>query len=141
MSFREKKAWVTMFALAFVFFPYYFFMVRIYHQPSPDIAYLMQLAAIALAVFVVLEVVLILVARKLSPEDGAVPMDERDSLFAYRASRIAYVTLIFLVVAVTFPMIHMHGRNWGFGMLYLAAILFAEILRASLLIVQYRRGY
>jgi len=38
-------------------------------------------------------------------------------------------------------MIHIHGGNWGFGMLYLAAIILAEILRAGLLIKQYRRGY
>lgn len=140
MSFREKKAWVTIFALVSVFFPYYFFMVQIYHQPDPNFRYLMNLAAMALAVFVVLECILTLVVRKLSPEDASLPMDERDQLFAYRASRIAYITLILLVIAVTFPMIHIHGGNWGFGMLYLAAILLAEVLRASLLIVQYRRG-
>ena len=106
MSFREKKAWVTMLALVIVFFPYYFFMVQIYHQSDPNFRYVMNLAAMALAVFIVLEWVLILVVRKLSPKDA------RDQLFAYSASQIAYVTLILLVVAVTFPMIHIHGGNW-----------------------------
>ena len=141
MSFREKRAWVTIFALLVVFLPYYVFMVNIYHQPDPDIGLLARLAGIAIAAFIVLECVLLLVARKLSPEDAGIPVDERDQLFAYRASRIAYLTLIGLVVVVTFPMIHVHAGNWGFGMLYLLAIIVAEILRASLLIKQYRRGY
>lgn len=141
MSFREKRAWVTIFALLIVFLPYYVFMVSVYHQPDTNFGYLMDLAGIAIAAFIVLQCVLLLVARKLSPEDAGIPIDERDQLFAYRASRIAYVTLIVLVVAVTLPMIHIHGGNWGFGMLYLGAIIVAEILRASLLIKQYRRGY
>ncbi|MBL4574115.1 MAG: hypothetical protein JKY86_13745 [Gammaproteobacteria bacterium] len=141
MSFREKRAWATIFALLAVFLPYYIYMFSVYHQPNPNFRYLMHLAAIAITAFIVLECVLLLVARKLSPEDAGIPVDERDQLFAYKASRIAYITLIGLVVVVTFPMIHIHGGNWGFGMLYLGAIIVAEILRASMLIKQYRRGY
>ena len=141
MSFREKRAWVTIFALLVVFLPYYVFMINVYHRPNPDIGYLMTLVATAIAVFIVLECLLLVVARKLSPEDAGIPLDERDQLFAYKASRIAYISLIGLVVAVTFPMIHIHAGNWGFGMLYLGSIILAEILRASLLIKQYRRGY
>lgn len=141
MSFREKRAWVTILALLVVFLPYYVFMISVYHRPDPDFRYLIYLVGAAIAAFIVLECVLLLVARKLSPEDAGTPIDERDQLFAYKASRIAYVTLICLVVAVTLPMIHIHGGNWGFGMLYLGAIIVAEILRASLLIKQYRRGY
>lgn len=141
MSFREKKAWVTIIALLVVFLPYSIHMVSAYHQPDPNIGYLMNMAGIAIVAFVVLECVLLLVARRLSPEDAGIPKDERDQLFAYRASRSAYVLLIGLVIAITFPMIHVHAGNWGFGMLYLAAIILSEILRASLLIRQYRRGY
>jgi|TARA_B110000914_G_C15469268_1_gene449828 hypothetical protein len=141
MSFREKRAWVTIFALLVVFLPYYIFMVNVYHQPNPNIGYLMTLVATAIAVFIALECVPLVAARKLSPEDAGILLDERDQFFAYKASRIAYLTLIFLVVVVTFPMIHIHAGNWGFGMLYLAAIIVAEITRASLLIRQYRRGY
>lgn len=141
MSFREKRAWVTIFALLVVFLPYYIYMVNVYHQPNPNIGYLMTLVATAIAVFIALECVLLVAARKLSPEDAGISLDERDQLFAYKASRTAYLTLICLVVVVTFPMIHIHAGNWGFGMLYLAAIIVAEITRASLLIRQYRRGY
>jgi len=116
-------------------------MVNVYHSPDPDIRYLMRLVAIAIVAFIVLECALLIVARKLSPEDAGLPIDERDQLFAYRASRSAYVVLIVLVVLVTLPMTHVHAGNWGFGMLYLGAIILAEILRASLLIQQYRRGY
>ena len=141
MSFREKKAWVTALALIVVFMPFYWMMVNAYHRPEPDYGYLVHLALVALTSFLVLEVLLVLAARFLSPEDAGIPQDERDRLFAFRASRVSYVALIVLVVAVTFPMIHMEGRNWGWGMAYLGVIIIAEILRATMLIVQYRRGY
>ncbi|NQV70071.1 MAG: hypothetical protein HQ498_08605 [Pseudohongiella sp.] len=141
MSFREKKAWATIFALLVVFVPYYIFMVRAYHQSNTNFFYLVHLAALALSTFVVLEVILVLAARKLSPEDIGIAKDERDQLFAFRAARAAYVTLITLLIVVTFLMIYIEGGSWGWGMLYLAAIICSEILRASVLIVQYRRGY
>jgi len=140
MTFREKKAWVTMAALVVVFLPYYIVMVRTYHGPEPDFVYMANLALGALIAFIVLEAVLVLMARWLSPEDAGIPKDERDQLFAFRAARTAYVALIGMLIAVTFPMIHVEGGNWGYGMLYLACILLAEIFRAGLLIVQYRRG-
>ena len=141
MSFREKKAWVTIFVLLIVFIPYYYFMADVYHRPDPNYTNLGHLALVALVAFIVLEVVLVLLARILSPEDAGTPTDEREQLFAFRAARVAYVSLIVLVVAVIFPMIHTHAGNWGWGMAFLGAIIIAEIIRAAALIVQYRRGY
>jgi hypothetical protein len=89
----------------------------------------------------VLELVLLAVPRKLSPEDAGVPRDEREQLFAFRAATVAYVVLIVMIIAITFVMIHLDGGNWGWGMLYLLAIIKAEIMRAAMLIVQYRRDY
>ncbi len=141
MSFREKKAWFTMIALIIVFVPYYVFMVRVYHGPDPSLPYMANMGLHVILAFIVLEVILVLLARRLSPEDVGIPQDEREQLFAFRAARTAYVALIGMVIAVTIPMIHVEGGNWGFGMLYLACLLFAEVFRAALLIVQYRRGY
>lgn len=141
MSFREKKAWVTIAALLIVFLPYYYLMLQLYHRPEPNFYSLGHLALAALIAFIVLEIILVLVARYLSPEDAGIPKDEREQLFAFRAARLAYVSLIVLMILVTFLMIHTNGGNWGWGMLYLAAIIIAEIIRASALIVQYRRDY
>lgn len=140
MSFREKKAWVTLAALVAVFLPFCLLMMDGFHRPDPDYFYLGNLVLGALGAFVLLECVLVLMARYLSPEDASVPPDERDQLFAFYASRFAYVALIALVVIVTFFLIHAHGRNWGWGMAYLLAIVLAEMLRATALIAQYRRG-
>jgi len=141
MPFREKKAWATLFTLLIVFVPYYYFMVDLYHQPEPDFHELAHLATVALHAFIVLEVVLLLLARWLSPEDKGIPLDEREQLFAARATKIAYVTLIIASIAVVFPMIHVIGGNWGWGMSVLGAIILAEMVRAIALIVQYRRGW
>jgi len=141
MPFREKKAWVTIFALLIVFLPYYYFMKLAYHVPEPNYIQLGHLATVALVIFAVLEIVLILIARQLSPHDAGMPLDELEKLYAFRASRVAYVTLISLVLVVSFLMIHTYGGNWGWGMMYLAAIIGSEIARAIAIIVQYRRGY
>ena len=141
MPFREKKAWVTLFALLAVFIPYFYFMVGLYHRPEPNYNQLGHLAVLALVAFIVLELLMILVARWLSPEDKGFPVDERERLFAYRAAKCAYVALIALVIAVIFPMIHTLGGNWGWGMSLLAAIIGSELIRAAVLILQYRRGY
>lgn len=141
ISFREKKAWFTLGALVVVFTPFFIWMANAYHQPDPDIRYLAQMALIALSIFVVVEMAVIVIARFLSPDDVGIPKDERDQLFAYRAARIAYTALIVLVVLVTFPMIHLRGGNWGWGMAFLLAIILSEVTRAVVLIVQYRRGY
>jgi len=140
MPFREKKAWATIFALLIVFIPYYVIMVQAYHRPDPNIFSLAHLAALALTSFVVLELLLVFIARRLSPEDAGIPRDEREQLFAFQAARVAYTVLISLLVLITFAMIHTEGRNWGWGMLYLMGIIIAEIVRATMLIVQYRRG-
>ncbi len=140
MPFREKKAWATIFALLIVFIPYYVLMVQAYHRPDPNIFSLAHLAALALTSFVVLELLLVFIARRLSPEDAGIPRDEREQLFAFRAARVAYTVLIILLVLITFAMIHNEGGNWGWGMLYLMGIIVAEIVRATMLIVQYRRG-
>lgn len=141
MPFREKKAWATIFALLVVFIPYYYLMMRLYHQPDPNYNNLGQLALLALITFIALETILVVAAHRLSPEDAGIPKDEREQLFAFRSARIAYAGLIFFVIATTFPMIHWSGGNWGWGMLYLAAIILAEVLRASALIFQYRQDY
>lgn len=139
MPFREKKAWVTLFTLLIVFTPYFYFMVSLYHRPEPNYNQLGHLAVLALVAFIVLEVALILLARWLSPEDKGIPVDEREQLFAFRATKVAYLSLIVMAIAVVFPMIHTIGGNWGWGMSILAAIILAEMIRAAALIVQYRR--
>ncbi len=139
MAFREKKAWVTIVTLLTVFIPYYYFMMQLYHRPNPNYYDLGHLALIALAAFIVLEVLLVLAANHFSPEDKGLPLDEREQAFAMRATKIAYGSLIALTVMVIFPMIHTHGGNWGWGMSFLGVIILSEIIRASALIVQYRR--
>lgn len=141
MPFREKKAWVTISTLLVVFIPYFYFMVDVYHRPDPDFFYLGHLALIALAVFIVMEVALVMIARTLSPEDRGIPLDEREQFFAFRAARIAYVSLIVLTIMLIFPLIHTYGGNWGWGMSFLGAIIISEIIRGVALIVQYRRDY
>lgn len=139
MPYREKKAWITLFCLIGVSSVYSVLMVRAYHVPEPDYNYLGHLLLGAIILFAVFELALLFIAARFAPLDPKMPGDERELLIELKANRIAYFVLIALIVLATFPMIHVHGRNWGFGNLYLGALVIAEIVRFTLQIVYYRR--
>ena len=140
MSFREKKAWITLCTLIVVFSIYAYLMANAYHVPEPNYGYLLHLLLLAIVAFAVIEVVLLLVARLYSPDDAKTPKDEREQLIEFKANRLAYQILMVLIVVVTFIMIHLNGDNWGFGNLYLGTLLLSEVVRFGTQIVLYRRG-
>lgn len=139
MPYREKKAWITLVVLFAISAIYAVLMVRAYHVPEPNFNSLGHLLLGAFIVFAVLEVTLLFVAAKLSPLDPKVPGDEREWFIELRANRIAYFVLIILVILATFPTIHTHGGNWGFGNLYLGALVIAEMVRFSMQIYYFRK--
>jgi hypothetical protein len=139
MSYREKKAWITLFCLLGVFSVYAVFMVRAYHVPEPNYNNLAHLLLLAIIAFILFELALLFIAARIAPLDPKVPGDERELLIELKTNRIAYFVLIALILIVTFPMIHVHGRNWGFGNLYLGALVLAELVRFTLQIIYFRR--
>lgn len=139
MPYREKKAWITLFCLISVSFVYSVLMVQAYHVPDPDFIELGHLLLGAIILFVVFELVLLFIAARFAPLDPKMPGDERELLIELKTNRIAYFVLIALIVLATFPMIHVNGRNWGFGNLYLGALVIAEIVRFTLQIIYFRR--
>jgi hypothetical protein len=140
MSFREKKAWITLCTLLVVFSVYTIVMTRAYHVAEPNFGYLLHLLLLAIVAFGVIEVILLLVARLYSPDDANTPKDEREQLIEYKANRLAYQILLALIAVVTFFMIHLNGDTWGFGNLYLGTLMLAEVVRFGTQIVLYRKG-
>lgn len=114
-------------------------MVRAYHVIDPDYFTLGYLLLGAFVVFFVLQLVLLFLAAHFSPLDPNKPGDEREIFIELRASRIAYLVLIALVTIATFPVIHAHGGNWGWGTLYLGAMVIAEMVQFSTQIYYFRR--
>ena len=140
MSFREKKAWITLTTLIVVFGIYAYLMAKAYHVPDSNFNYLAHLLLLAIVAFGVIEIVLLLVARLYSPDDANTPKDEREQLIEFKANRLAYLILMVLIVVVTFIMIHLNGGNWGFGNLYLGTLVLSEVVRFGTQIALYRRG-
>ncbi len=144
MPYIEKKAWITLITLFVVPVVYCFFMVNAYHVADPDYHYLFQLLTIALTVFIAFQVILLFIAARLSPDDPKGPLDERELQIELKARRIAYFVLMGLVVATTFVMIHLPANgfsaSWGFGNLYLFALVGAEIVRFAAQIVYFRKA-
>lgn len=139
MPYREKKAWITLVVLFAISAIYSVLMVQTYHVPDPNYYTLGYLLLGAFVVFFILELVLLFLAARFSPLDPKMPGDEREMLIELRASRIAYLVLIALVIVATFPVIHAHGGSWGFGNLYLGAMVIAEMVRFSVQIYYFRR--
>lgn len=139
MPYREKKAWITLVCLLGVSAVYFLLMGRAYHVPEPNYNYLGHLLIFAIGSFVVFELGLLFIAARFAPDDPRTPGDEREILIELKTNRVAYFVLLALVIIVTFPMIHVEGRNWGFGNLYLGALVLAEIVRFTLQIIYFRR--
>ncbi len=143
MPYREKKAWITLITLIVVPTVYAYFMTRAYHVPDPNYNYLFHLLTLALTAFIAFQVILLFIAARLSPDDPKGPLDERELLIELKARRVAYFVLMALVVVATFVLIHLPNQgfrsSWGFGNLYLGALIGAEFVRFSMQIVYFRR--
>lgn len=140
MTFREKKAWISLVILLLVFGSYFPIMVNAYHTPGQSFGYLAHIALIALATFGALEVLALLIVYFKSPEDARTPKDELQLHIELKANRLAYFTLIILSLIATILFIHDEGHNWAWGHVVFAAIVLAEMVNFTTQIVLYRRS-
>lgn len=139
MTFREKKAWITLITLLVVFGVYFPYMAIAYHSMEYAPHELAQMALAALIVFVVIEVVLIGFVAAKSPADARTPADEREIMIELKSNRLAYVCLMLFVIASVFFMIHVEGGNWGWGHLFFLSVIVAEVINFATQIFLYRR--
>lgn len=140
MTFREKKAWITLLTLVVVFGVYFPFMANAYHSGEYGLGYLIHAALVALGAFVVMEIVLISIVAIRSPADARSPIDERELMIELKSNRVAYMCLMVMVIGSVFAMIHEDGGNWGWGNLFFLAVILAEVINYATQIFFYRRG-
>jgi hypothetical protein len=135
MPFREKSAWVTLFAILLVFALFVLHAPRLSHPTPGDFHALLA----CIGAFVVIETVAFLVLRLRYPEDARTPIDEREQLINLKATRLAarcYVVGSFLAVLT----LH-HGASANMiGYFIVLAFVIAEVVKYSARIVYYRRG-
>jgi hypothetical protein len=135
MSFREKSAWISAVLLT-LFLAVFFWPILGGHLRG---AQPMHHFFVAVATFVVLEVVLHAAIAIRSPRDARAPKDERERLIALKASRIAYYVLIVGTLS-SIVTIHLGSRDYqivGFAFL---AVVVSELVRSVSVIVFHRRG-
>lgn len=138
MSFREKSAWIALAAYGLVFGAYFFVLWQ-----SWGAAYARGLSiglmVGAVVMLVIIAASLTILAALTAPKEANAPADEREQLIDLKAERIASYTLSTCVVLLIGALL----VGWSgvlVANLLLAAMVIAELVKASAQIIAYRRG-
>jgi hypothetical protein len=138
MSFREKSAWITLVSILLVF-AFYITHVPNFLNPDPGV-WELHVIGVAIAAFIVIEVVAHIVLYLRFPKDARTPKDERERLIDLRATRLAaYVYVVGTFLAILTP--HHGASGFAVGVFVLLAFVIAEIVNYTARIVYYRRGF
>ena len=139
MSYREKIAWLSLFAIAVTFVPYFGLMASgtLPLRPMPDLARLGYFALTTI-VQVILLVIGHIALRLTSPEDARAPADERDSAITRQSISAAYYVLMtgMIVVGCVMPFL---DAGWAIVNGTIFMIVVAEVVRYGIVVVSYRR--
>lgn len=139
MPYREKIVWLSLFAIAVAFIPYFTY-VAITPAASEGLPNVRQLILYAIAAGVQMAILLggrmWLAAR--SPEDAKTPADERDRAISRNAVRVSYFVLMAgtILVGVVMPFTH---SGWQIVNAALFMIVLAEVVNYSIAAISYRR--
>ena len=141
MPFREKRAWISFITILLVSSIYFTYLVIVTHSENPPrFHYLAHLALVAVFAFVLLDVALHVGLYWLSPVDSRMPRDERELLIEFKATRIAFTTLVMLSMMVAAVIVHVNGDYWLLGNIVIMAVVISELVNYGMRILYYRRG-
>lgn len=138
MPHREKAAWLSLLAIVVAFGPY--FAIVASNPPDDTLPNLRLLGLFALAAAVQVSIMAIghLWLRIRSPEEAALPADERDQGIERRAVVFAYYVLIggVIIAAIIMPF---YAGGWEVVNAAILAIVVAELVHDGFTIAGYRR--
>lgn len=140
MAFREKMAWLSLAAMLAAFGPYFVATVRFGPLPWRMGSHEVGLLVGSVVLLTLIMIVGAIALAVTSVRDAGRPTDERDRTIARRAVAIAYAVLIPALFGALATLL----LGWGVAGVVnavLAAIVLAELVRLSIEIVGYRRGY
>ena len=126
MSFREKSAWIQFLTVLIVFGGYYLSIHLGLIPPRGSEHFRALMGCIALVI--VLQIALHIIAALTNPEDARSPRDERERAIQHRAQSIGYYVLLVGVFGL-FPLGHSN-----FGMPDLLHWAFFSVVAATLAI-------
>jgi hypothetical protein len=138
MSYREKSAWLSLFAMAVAFIPY--FVLSSQRAPLTALPDLGQIWLYGKTVAVQL---LVLGAghlwlRRSAPADARLPPDERDQGIERRSMQLAYYVLICSAILVGCVM-PFYARGWQIVNATILGIVIAELVHYGSAAWSYRR--
>lgn len=138
MAYREKVTWLSLAAIAVAFIPYFTIVAVRMQNETTSIIPQLELYTIAVAVQLLVLGAGYWFLRRQSPEDAAMPPDERDTAIANRSTTSAYYVLMAgtIVVGCIMPF-----SNRGFAIVNAAffAIILAQVVRYTIAAANYRR--
>jgi amino acid transporter len=142
MAYREKLAWIELVGMALAYGAYFIAVAMVGPLAPGREATLTYVGLFAAATLVRLLILGIgwLVLRARSGADARARPDERDRAIARRGASVAYYVLLSLMlwVGVMKPLIE---SGWAVANSALAAIIIAEIVRETIAVLSYRRGW
>ena len=141
MSFREKRAWVTLITLITVVVLFWLHIPPDRMLAPPQDWWVLHVLMLMIATFITIELVAWIVFRLRSPRDARTPKDERERLIELKSIAIAFYVFAILSLGGIFLTLHMGAHEVGIGFVVLLAFVFAEIVNYGMRIYYYRRGF
>ncbi len=136
MAWREKTAWLTLGAMLCAY-GIYFTLVATSDWSKWGMLTLFGVITSIQAIFVI---VASIAMAWMAGKDARTPADERDKSIARRGANIAYYVLMagMIVVGVVMPF---NNQGWRLTNAALLALVLAEAVRQTVIVVSYRRGW
>lgn len=141
MSFREKRAWVTLITLIFVLTLFWLHIPPNRMLAPPPNMWVLHVLLLMIATFVTIEIVARIVIRIRSPLDARTPKDEREQLIELKSRAIAWYVFVILSLGGVFVTLHAGANEIGLGFVVLFSFVLAEIVNYTMRIYYYRRGF
>ncbi len=141
MSFREKRAWVTLVTLIFVLLLFWLHIPPTRMLAPQRSLWVLHVLMLMIATFVVIKIIAHIVMAIRSPRDARTPKDERERLIELRGTSIAWYIFVILSLGGIFVTIHLGANEIGVGFVVLLSFVIAEIVNYSMRIFYYRRGF
>ncbi len=141
MSFREKRAWVTLITLVFILLLFWLHIPPTRMLAPPRSIWVFHVLGLMIATFVTIEIIASIVMRIRSPRDAKTPKDEREQLIELKSRAVAWYVLVISSLGGIFVTLHAGANEIGIGFVVLFSFVVAEIVNYAMRIFYYRRGF
>lgn len=141
MSFREKRAWVTLVTLVFVLLLFWLHIPPTRMLRPDSELWVLHVLLLMIATFVTIRIIAHIVMAVRAPRDARTPKDERERLIELKGTAVAWYVFVILSLGGIFVTIHLGANEIGLGFVVLLSYVIAEIVNCAMRIYYYRRGF